>query len=70
MTKRVFSVILCILAALAAVSVLSACHPEKFTDAGKSMISDAEDYVISEIKEVVPTVPPTTEAPTIAEKTG
>lgn len=60
MTKKLLAVIFSLILAAAAAAALSACSPEKFEQAGKELISSAEDYVINEIKG---TNPPSTTSP-------
>lgn len=70
MTKKLISVIIFVFAAVAAVLCLASCHPEKFEQAGKDLVSKAEDYVIDEIKNPVSTTQPTTTAPTTVAPTA
>lgn len=69
MTKMIISVTLSVLAILAAAFCLSACNPEKFENAGKSLVSEAEDYVINEIKNPINTTAPSTQPQTTAAQT-
>ena len=70
MTKKLFSVIFSVLMLLALAFSLCSCNPDKFTEAGKSMVSDAEDYVINQIKNPISTTQPTTAAPTTVAQTS
>ena len=70
MTKKLFSVILSVLMLLALAFSLCSCNPDKFKKERKSMVSDAEDYVINEIKNPISTTQPTTVAPTTVAQTS